>query len=338
MIKEDIYPLGPEFCHAATILNLSDGRFVVAWFAGLKEGDNSVGIKLSVRNMDGCWQLPVVIAKIKYVAHWNPVLFRLPSKQIALYFKVGKEIPHWQTYVMYSDESLQEWTEPVELVRGDRIGGRGPVKNPPICLKSGRLLAPASLEEGSWRAFMDISDDGGKNWHKSSFIPTEKLSIDDSICGNSLGLIQPTLWESEPGIVHALLRSNNGVIYRSDSLDGGESWCQAYGTALKNNNSGICLAQFSDGSLLLVCNPTSGNWASRNILTCYTSEDNGTTWRRGRDLENTPVAEEKHHVNAIEYSYPTVIALPDKSFSVVYSKRFHANSISFVLAKWNEVM
>ena len=52
-------------------------------------------------------------------------------------------------------------------------------------------------------------------------------------------MIQPTLWESKDGSVHMLTRTKLGKIYRSDSLDGGKTWCRAYATNLPNNNSGI---------------------------------------------------------------------------------------------------
>lgn len=61
------------------------------------------------------------------------------------------------------------------------------------------------------------------------------------------GVIQPTLWESSPGTVHMLLRSTEGSIYRSDSTDGGVSWCPPYDTGLPNNNSGIDLDRLPNG-------------------------------------------------------------------------------------------
>ncbi|MBO7741999.1 MAG: hypothetical protein J6S21_05540, partial [Victivallales bacterium] len=66
--------------------------------------------------------------------------------------------------------------------------------------------------------------------------------------------------------------------------------------------------------------------------------DNGNSWKRGKDLENTPVAEEKHHVNAIEYSYPTVIAADERNFAVVYTKRENSHAISFCLGQIDELV
>lgn len=58
---------------------------------------------------------------------------------------------------------------------GDVSGGRGPVRNKPLRLASGRILAGASTEHGIWKAFADISDDDGASWHKSSAVQIEGL-------------------------------------------------------------------------------------------------------------------------------------------------------------------
>lgn len=64
---------------------------------------------------------------------------------------------------------------------------------------------------------MDLSYDEGKTWHMSNIV---SFDHDDTYQGK--GIIQPTLWESEPGHVHMLLRSTAGRIFRSDSTDGGK--------------------------------------------------------------------------------------------------------------------
>ena len=117
-----------------------------------------------------------------------------------------------------------------------------------------------------------------------------------------------------------LLRSNGGFIYRSDSSDWGRTWSEARRTTLANNNSGICVARFSDGRLLLAANPTGGNWASRNTLSLFISTDNGETWSAPYNIEK----EEGAH----EFSYPTVIALENDRFAMTYT--YDRKSIAFV--------
>ena len=274
----------PE-CHASTVLRLPNGDLLAAWFGGTKEGREDVMIWLS-RREQGVWSEPRCITTEEGVAHWNPVLFRLKDGTIVLYYKLGQHIPTWRTMVMESRDDGRTWTAARELVPGDE-GGQGPVKNKPIYASNGVLLAPASLEQGPWRCFIDVSTDG-RNWGKHP-IP---VSAED------VNMIQPTLWEQPEGHIHALLRTNSGHIYRSDSEDFGETWCPAYPTDMPNNNSGLDCVRMENGTLALVCNPVEKDWGPRSPLTLFLSGDNGDTFRKLLDLETDPG----------EYSYPAIVA------------------------------
>ncbi len=186
---------------------------------------------------------------------------------------------------------------------GDASGGRGPVKNKPLRLSDGTVVAPASCEQGPWRAFFDRSEDDGLTYARTAFVEAPEVD------GRAVGLIQPTLWESAPGHVHALMRSNAGALYRTDSDDAGRTWCRAYATPIANNNSGVDLTRLSDGSLLLACNPVRGNWAARTPLVLLRSRSNGASWKPYRVLEDDPG----------EYSYPAVIDAGDGKAAVTYT-------------------
>lgn len=292
-------------CHASTILRTRDHRYLVAWFGGTHEKHDDVGIWLS-KGMPGSWSAPREVAKLRQDPHWNPVLFRAPSGEIILYFKVGKTIDLWETWFMTSTDEGATWSAARELVPGDK-GGRGPVRNKPIVLSNGVWLAPASNEKkGVWNAFVDYSADQGKTWTQSEFLKLNR----DVVPGE--GVIQPTLWESSPGKVHMLLRSSAGVICRSDSEDYGKTWTEVYRTPLPNPNSGIDLtwigpqtpaAPHQAGTLVLVYNNAGGNWGSRNPISLILSRDNGLTWTSGIDLE-TGSADD-------EFSYPSIISYGD---------------------------
>ncbi len=304
--KENVLTGKPPFeaCHASTLAPLPNGDLFCAWFAGSREGADDVAI-WGARRTGGVWQKPEILQQ-SGEPHWNPVLFVCGDGSVLLFFKVGREIASWRTLLSVSRDSCRTWSPARELVPGDR-GGRGPVRNKAIVLSSGRWLAPASLENGPWRCFADRSDDGGKSWEKSNeiFIPLsgdgEKSAAyreipvsEQSFSGR--GVIQPTLWESSPDQVHMLMRSTEGLIYRSDSEDGGETWCTGYATELPSNNSGIDLDRSDDGRLFLVYNPVGKNWGPRFPLCLACSEDNGKTWNNAYTLE----AQEG------EYSYPSV--------------------------------
>lgn len=205
-----------QSCHAPTLVELDNGDTLAAWFGGTSEKHPDTAIWYS-RRKDGIWSYPGVLAEIEGIAMWNPVLFNAPDGRIFLYYKVGENEDEWYTKFILSDSNGISWTEPKELIPGD-IGGRGPVKNKPIALRNGTWLAPASVEFKFWDVFVDISKDNGKTWNAAPFVPIDRNKL------QCKGVIQPTIWESEPNQVHMLMRNYCEKICRSDSMDNGITW------------------------------------------------------------------------------------------------------------------
>ncbi|NDL61070.1 sialidase family protein [Phytoactinopolyspora mesophila] len=291
-------------CHAPTVAD-AGGHLVVAWFAGEREGAPDSSIWLA-RGHGSAWSAPQRVAAHPGEPCWNPVLFTAAG-QLLLFYKVGSPIPAWRTMVMTSGDGGRTWSAARELVGGDR-GGRGPVKNKPIVLSNGDWLAPGSTEGEWWDAFVDRSNDDGRTWQRT-FLPLDH----EAHAGQ--GVIQPTLWESAPGHVHALLRSTNGWVCRSDSVDGGRSWSPVLPTGLPSNNSGLDAVRLADGRVVVVHNPVGQAWGARTPLVVSISADDGHTWRRVRTLEDAPAP--THQIvgeptgvvtdGVAEFSYPAVI-------------------------------
>lgn len=278
-------------CHASTVLPLPDGRVIAAWFAGEREGRDNVRIWVSVREK-GVWSEPRKISSEDNIPHWNPVLDLRNDGSVRLYYKKGKKIARWVTYFVDSFNGGKDWTEPKALVKDD-IGGRGPVKNKCIRTREGLLLAPASTETTKrlWRCFIDVSRDDGDTWTRSDYIvrPQKEYGL--------VQMIQPTLWQDDEGIVHALMRTGKGRIYKSESSDGGISWKKAERTQIPNNNSGIDCVRVPDGRIFLVFNPVEENWGDRSPLELAVSEDNGKSFKTVCTLENQKDG---------EFSYPAI--------------------------------
>lgn len=299
--------LPTAFCHASTIIRLRSGGLLCCWFGGSHEGEADVAIYAAHRDAAG-WSAPVKLAD-GAEANWNPVLFHREDGTLLLFYKEGQQIAHWRTLVLTSQDDGHTWSAPAELVPGDASGGRGPVRNKPIRLKSGRILAGGSTEHGIWQAFADISDDDGRTWRKSTPVLIKNLRYrqgektaesDIAVSAQSFygrGVIQPSLWQSSDGSVHMLLRSSEGFVFRADSEDEGESWSTAYALTMPNNNSGLDLVRLEDGTLLLVCNPVAANWGMRSPLSLFASTDDGANWVKLLDLETAQG----------EFSYPAII-------------------------------
>ena len=319
--------LPTAFCHASTLVKLRDGGLMCCWFGGSHEGEADVAIYGARRDIaqGSVWSNPVKLAD-GASANWNPVLFYLQNGALLLFYKEGQQIASWRTMVMTSHDDGRSWSAPAELVPGDVSGGRGPVRNKPIRLSSGRILAGGSTEHGLWEAFADISEDEGLSWRKSTSVRIDNLQYqqgektaesDIAVSPQSFygrGVIQPSLWQSpaaKGGSVHMLLRSSEGFVYRADSEDEGEHWSTAYALKLPNNNSGLDLVTMGEGRLLLVCNPVAANWGMRSPLSLFISEDDGYTWQKLLDLENKPG----------EFSYPAIIAADGRVYiSYTYNR------------------
>jgi len=306
-------------CHASTIIHLDDGKFMAAWFGGTKEGADDVGIWMTKGN-PGHWEKPFEVAKVNDQPHWNPVLFNPPGGSIYLFFKVGyaTQTSPWSTWLKTSDNEGKTWSEARQLIP-DGHDGRGPVRNKPIVLSNGMWIAGASNEIGGWRAFFDRSNDKGKTWQATPYLTIDHNDI------KGRGLIQPTLWESAPGEVHALIRSTAGVIYQSDSKDYGKTWTPAYKTALPNPNSAIDVAKLSDSMLVLAYNPDDKNWGSRGTLRLAVSFDNGKTWAKGIDIEKGGKDD--------EFSYPAIISYGD-TIAVTYTWKRQKIAFWIGTKKW----
>ena len=298
----------PE-CHASSLVRLSNGDILCVYFAGKHEKADDVGIFLS-RRTKSIWEKPRILAKIDDVPHWNPVIFEIPGG-VRVCFKAGREIPDWLSWHTESYDDGNTWTQPAPY--GEAVG---PVRSKPIRLSNGRMLAPNSAEtKTAWRPHVDVSDDSGEHFRRLSEIPVNCSRENEENYISGLGAIQPTLWESEKGCVHALLRTTCGHIFRVDSSDFGNTFSEAYNTMIPNNNSGIDAVNTPRG-LFLCLNPVSGNWAARTPLVILKSADNGRTFSHFATLADLKW-DEKGLKNA-EFSYPAIVA-DEKSLHITFT-------------------
>lgn len=140
-----------------------------------------------------------------------------------------------------------------------------------------------------------------------------------------LGLLEPNILELKDGRLVMLMRAEwGGFLWRSDSTDGGKTWCPAYETDIPNPSALICLTRLPDGRIALVHNPTGGvrgQRGPRSLLSFWISEDELQSFSVKLDL-----------VAGGYLSYPSVSVADDGKILVAYDHdRKSVRLLSFYL-------
>ncbi|WP_233752804.1 sialidase family protein [Flavilitoribacter nigricans] len=291
-------------CHAATIAETPDG-LVGAWFGGTHERHPDVGIWVA-HYRNGKWTESTEVANgvqsdtLRYPT-WNPVLFQIPDGDLLLFYKVGPSPSTWWGMLKRSTDGGMTWSEADKLPDGFI----GPVKNKPVLLPNGNLIAASSTEGDGWRVHFEISSDQGKSWRKVG--PINNTSV--------YNIIQPSVLQHEDGRLQILCRSRNSVLATAWSDDQGESWSLVRESGLPNNNSGTDAVTLADGRQLVAYNhvktPIGAKKGHRTPLNIAVSRD-GKHWEAALVIEDSDIS---------QYSYPAVIQTADGMVHLMYTWR-----------------
>lgn len=309
LVDEFVYDTAPfPQCHAATIAETPEG-LVVAFFGGTRERNPDVEIWVC-RQENGGWTKPVSVANgimndtLRYPT-WNPVLYQVPGGDLLLFYKIGPSPSTWKGWMKTSSDYGKTWSQAKLL--SDNGGSIGPVKNKPVLLSNGTLLAPSSTEGNGWKIHFEASKDFGKTWRMIG-------PIND---GKTTNAIQPSILIHKDGKLQILARSKERALLQSWSSDNGETWSALTPTNLPNNNSGTDAVTLKDGRHLLVYNhvlppaDARNGKGARTPLNLSWSKD-GKTWYAALILEDSPIS---------QYSYPSIIQSSDGMVHVVYTWR-----------------
>jgi len=248
-------------------------------------------------------------------AVWGPSLFANPRKnhEIWLFYSqsrtggCGSRVPGMD-YAPGGDILAKTfnvvsgtWTHTEKIVLSQDYDDGIPkvTANKPIVLRrSGRWVLPywnerAMIESpaanpdcgklnGKEGAGVLLSDDHGESWYPS-----------ETIRGKNTWLIENAVVELEEDD-HLLMvfRTKAGYVFRSESLDGGQTWTEA--TPMRdvpNPNSKIDMIRLQPSGLLALAfndhakHPAKGCSRCRTFLKVALSSDEGKTWTRIRELE-----------------------------------------------------
>ena len=319
--------------HGPGLLETPAGTMLCCWFAGTFEGDTDVNVVVSrLEKGSDAWEEPVPVSTDNEFSNQNPSLFLNPNGEIwCLYTsqrgrEPGKDNMQYTSVVkrQVSRDDGRSWSEP-EVVLGEEgtfarqaiqvLSNGCWIYGLWLCSDSERGLA------GDPSAFA-ISDDEGATWRRVDM-------------PGSNGRVHPSVVELEDGHLVAFMRSREAdFVYRSESLDYGDTWSVPAPTPLPNNNSGIGVTKLASGRVAVTYNHNSapatygakGAWpALRNPVSIALSEDGGLTFPLIRHIERGEgFAGDENKFNNRQYEYPTIIQASDGAIHCAYAYRTRA--------------
>ncbi len=344
---EAIIPPGPwRTCHGPGMVETPDGDLLCCWFAGTFEGDADIHI-VCARLPKGAdkWEEPVNVSNDPTRSEQNPSLFmgpdgavwcmytaqlgRVPGKdnmQFTSQVRCQKSFDGGKTWGAYETIFPEEGTfsrQPIQVLKNGRwIYGTW------ICTDAVDGLA------GDPSAFR-VSDDQGKTW-KQVLMP------------KSNGRVHPTVVELDDGHLVAFMRSREAdFIYRSESLDWGDSWSEPKPTVLPNNNSSISAIRTQSGRIAIAYNPTCVSEDMRSKcawpgLRCPVavalSEDGGLTFPMIRWMERGEgYIGDENKTNNKQYEYPYIMQSADGRLHLTYAA-FTRKAVKYVSFTEADVM
>jgi predicted neuraminidase len=305
--NEFIYERAPyPECHASTIVETDQHDLVAAWFGGTKEKNPDVCIWVARYDQaKKAWTTPVEVANgvragEPRVPTWNPVLFQpRGGAPLMLFYKVGPSPQTWWGELRTSTDGGRTWSAARKLPDGIY----GPIKNKPVQLADGTILAGTSDETdektSKWRVYFERSTDGGQTWTKTPFLND----------GLTLSAIQPSILfrdgDTGGSRLQAVGRTRQKQVFTISSDDSGKTWGKMSLLDIPNPSSGTDAVTLRDGRHVLVCNPVP---RGRTPLAVFISPD-GRDWKQAVVLEKEPG----------EYSYPAVIQSADGKIHITYT-------------------
>ena len=319
---------GYPTAHAPALLELTDGTLLCAWFGGTYEGSADIRIICSrLEPESGRWTEPVDISGDPNRSEQNPSLFNGPDGTVwAVYTaqldrQAGKDNMQFTSQIrcQKSTDGGRTWGAYETLFAREGSFCRQPIQ----VLSSGRWifanwLCTDSVDglSGDPTAFQ-ISDDRGKTWRQADM-------------PESNGRVHANVVELGNGRLAAFMRSREAdFIYRSESLDWGDSWSKPVPTPLPNNNSSISAVRLQSGRIAIAYNPTctpepvSGKAAWPGLrcpVAVALSEDGGLTFPLIRWMERGEgFMGEENKTNNRQYEYPYLMQSRDGMLHLAYA-------------------
>ena len=272
--------------HAASLVELKDGRIRAFWFSGSREGAPDVEIHSAVydpvRRQWGTEQKVVdrvttERSLLRYVRKLgNPVVARAADGTLRLFY-VTVSLGGWagsSITTMSSGDEGATWSAPCRLVTSPFLNISTLVKGTPFLYADGTLGLPVYHEFISKFGELLRLDKGGAIIDKQRLVP------------GGWGALQPVVLAQNEHDARVLMRHAGRGPRRVVSVttqDAGMHWSAPQISALQNPDSALSAVMLPDGRMLAVLNDVE---QGRDALSLMISADTGLTWEKVYQLED----------------------------------------------------
>ena len=306
--------VGPEipgqYKHPATVAELHNGDLYIAYYGGEGEyqGDTAVyGLRL-VKGQTK-WTTPQIIADTPNRSEGNAAVWQAPDGIVWLFY-VTNYGPTWSSArIKYkiSKDGAHTWSDSEML--SFELGTMA--RSRPIVLNNGDYLLPVYHETGEDRE--RTAPDTCSYFLR--YHPQQKTWTETNRIYSKMGNLQASPVQIDDDYLVAYIRRGGGfgplkegVLYRSESRDGGRTWSPGKETDFPNPNSAADFIKLKNGHLLLVFNDN--NQGHRMPLTVAISTDHDKSFPHRRNIVNRP---------GDSAAYPSAIQSQDGKIHVVYT-------------------
>ncbi len=353
-----IFPFQGQHVHGSSIVELTDGNLLAAWFqgAGERTADDVKIMGAKYSSKEKKWGTPYILADTEGIPDCNPVLFLHKGKLHLVWIAV--QANRWEYSILRVKNSTDFKKEQVNWTWQDNIllkpdehfvdevkrrfkelpsTGHGWAEYAPryddMVIKASEDLMKRSfgwmtrikpLLLSTGRLLLPIYSDG-LNFSLMAYSDDDGEHWKSSLPVVGRGNIQPTLIENSKGEIIAYMRDTGdkpALLHTSVSKDQGLSWTASQEIDIPSTASVEAVKVRQNNWLLLVNDTEDG----RHRLSLYQSKDEGKSWN-----SLGPIVEDKTTTG--RFSYPAMIVTSNGMVHLTYShhKAGETKSIEHVI-------
>jgi len=272
--------------HAASEIELKDGRIRAFWFSGSREGAADVEIHSAVFDpVQGAWGVEHTIATregtenslMRYISKLgNPVAARSNDGKLWLYF-VTVSMGGWagsSITTMTSEDEGETWSPARRLITSPFLNISTLIKGTPFLYSDGTVGLPV---------YHEFINKFGEILH---FDKTGQLIDEQRLSAGKDHGLQPIMLPQSENKALVIMR-HTGDEHRQligvTTEDGGQHWTVPVKLGVLNPDAAASAVVLPDGRILAVLNNME---QGRNALSLMISADNGRLWTNIYQLED----------------------------------------------------